>query len=196
MDAFLEEKDIDPKVEVTARYRHLCHTFVQISSEASESKEGYELVVRGANEMIAKLKDIKKRKESPDKSAPSNTTQNEPSEIVFIDNTNFTKLYCWMDAVKYKRNKSLTKEEIEAFWRSNKHREEVEVTNSASSQTQIHDHQANDETTNSNDDYEENLIKKHGWWVSSSLAHLNEPPVLPPQEPTTYKCVSLFKQTG
>ncbi|WMV10929.1 hypothetical protein MTR67_004314 [Solanum verrucosum] len=84
MDAILEEKDIDPKVEVTARYRHLCHTFVQISSSASESKEGYELVVNGVNEMIAKLKDIKKRKESPDKSAPSNTTQNEPSEILSI----------------------------------------------------------------------------------------------------------------
>ncbi|KAG5627338.1 hypothetical protein H5410_012556 [Solanum commersonii] len=81
MDAILEEKDIDPKVEVTARYRHLCHTFVQISKSASESKEGYELVVNGANEMInAKLKDIKKRTESPDKSAPSNTTQNEPSD--------------------------------------------------------------------------------------------------------------------
>ncbi|KAL3328380.1 hypothetical protein AABB24_035827 [Solanum stoloniferum] len=92
MDAILEEKDIDPKVEVTARYRHLCHTFVQISSETSEFKEGYELVVNGANEMIAKLKDIKKRKESPDKSPPSNTTQNEPSEIICIDNTNFTKV--------------------------------------------------------------------------------------------------------
>uniref|UniRef100_M0ZQE6 Uncharacterized protein n=1 Tax=Solanum tuberosum TaxID=4113 RepID=M0ZQE6_SOLTU len=54
------------------------------------SSEGHELVVNGANEMIAKLKDIKKRKESPDKSAPSNTTQNELSE--FIDNTNFTKV--------------------------------------------------------------------------------------------------------
>ncbi|KAK6774318.1 hypothetical protein RDI58_029557 [Solanum bulbocastanum] len=92
MDAILEEKDIDPKIEVTARYRHLCHTFVQILTEASESKEGYELVVNGANEMIAKLKDIKKRKELPDKSTPSNTTQNEPSEIVFIDNTNFTNV--------------------------------------------------------------------------------------------------------
>ncbi|KAK6787082.1 hypothetical protein RDI58_015607 [Solanum bulbocastanum] len=74
MDVILEEKDIDPKVEVNARYRHLCHTFVQISTKASESKEGYELVVNGANEMIAKLKNIKKRKESPDKSAPTNTT--------------------------------------------------------------------------------------------------------------------------
>ncbi|KAH0650411.1 hypothetical protein KY284_030323 [Solanum tuberosum] len=100
--------------------------------------------------------------------------------------------------VKYKRNKSLTKEEIEAFWRSKKHREEDEVMSKSmlSSQTQIHDHQANDETTNSKDDDEEKLIKKHGWWVSSSLAHLNEPPVLPPQEPTTYKRVSLFKQSG
>ncbi|XP_060200856.1 protein FAR1-RELATED SEQUENCE 5-like [Lycium barbarum] len=92
VDIDLVEKDSDPKVEVTARYRHLCHTFVQISSEASESTEGYELAAKGANEIIAKLKDIKKRNESPEKLAPSKSIQNEPSEIIFIDNTNVTKV--------------------------------------------------------------------------------------------------------
>lgn len=92
MDIILVEKKIDPKVEVTARYRHLCHIFVQISSEASESKEGYELAAKGANEIIVKLRDMKKRNESLEKLAPSNSLQNEPSEIVFIDNTNVTKV--------------------------------------------------------------------------------------------------------
>ncbi|KAM3238321.1 protein FAR1-RELATED SEQUENCE 5-like [Capsicum annuum] len=87
MDASLVEKDIDPKVEVTTRYRHLCHTFVQISSEALESKEGYELAVKGANEIIFKLKDIKRMNESAEKLATSNSIQNELSEIIFIDNT-------------------------------------------------------------------------------------------------------------
>lgn len=50
----------DPKAE--NRYRYLCKTFVQIASEASESKEGYKLTVKYANEIVAKLKEIKKKK--------------------------------------------------------------------------------------------------------------------------------------
>ncbi|XP_009801826.2 protein FAR1-RELATED SEQUENCE 5-like [Nicotiana sylvestris] len=91
MDVSLIAKETDPKVEVTARYRHLCQTFVQISSEASESIEGYELVANHANEIISKLKDVKKRKESQ-KSVPGNVIQNEPNETVFVDNTNVTKV--------------------------------------------------------------------------------------------------------
>ncbi|XP_019265391.1 PREDICTED: protein FAR1-RELATED SEQUENCE 1-like [Nicotiana attenuata] len=91
MDVSLIAKETDPEVEVTSRYRHLCQTFVQISSEASESIEGYELVANYANEIISKLKDVKKRKESQ-KSVPGNVIQNEPNETVFVDNTNVTKV--------------------------------------------------------------------------------------------------------
>ncbi|KAK6796237.1 hypothetical protein RDI58_003938 [Solanum bulbocastanum] len=42
----------DPKAEVSTRYMHLCKTFVQIPSEASEFKEEYELIVKYANEII------------------------------------------------------------------------------------------------------------------------------------------------
>nr|XP_033516126.1 protein FAR-RED ELONGATED HYPOCOTYL 3-like [Nicotiana tomentosiformis] len=91
MDVSLVAKKTDPKVEVTTRYRHLCQTFVQISSEASEYIEGYELVANYVNEIIAKLKDVKKRKETQ-KLVPSNVIQNEPNEIVFVDNTNVTKV--------------------------------------------------------------------------------------------------------
>ncbi|KAK6789781.1 hypothetical protein RDI58_013581 [Solanum bulbocastanum] len=87
MDVILVEKDIDPKVEVTTRYRHLCHTFVKFQVKLQNPKRvRNELVVKGANKVIAKLKDINKRNESFDKSPSSNTTQNEPSEIVYIDN--------------------------------------------------------------------------------------------------------------
>ncbi|XP_060210284.1 protein FAR1-RELATED SEQUENCE 1-like [Lycium barbarum] len=84
--------DSNPKVEVTARYRHLGQTFVQILSQASESREGYELVARCANEIIAKLKDIKNRDESHENSATGNSIQNEPSETIFIDTVNVTKV--------------------------------------------------------------------------------------------------------
>ncbi|XP_060177696.1 uncharacterized protein LOC132607621 isoform X2 [Lycium barbarum] len=93
--------------------------------------------------------------------------------------------------VKYKRNKSLTKEETEAFWRSKKHKEENSSFEDAA--------KTSFETSNSGEilgmDSEdtEKLIKKHGWWVSSKWAHLNEPPVLPPDE-ATYKHLSRFKQ--
>ncbi|XP_060190110.1 uncharacterized protein LOC132619169 [Lycium barbarum] len=106
--------------------------------------------------------------------------------------------------VKYKRNKSLTKEEIEAFWRSKKHKEEDTSALSPRSQIQANSSfedaaKTSFETSNSgeilgmdNEDTEK-LIKKHGWWVSSKWAHLNEPPVLPSDE-ATYKHLSRFKQ--
>ncbi|XP_060213351.1 protein FAR1-RELATED SEQUENCE 5-like [Lycium barbarum] len=81
----------DPKVEIIARYRHLCQTFVQISSEASESKEGYELAANCTNKIIAKLNDVKKRNESHEEPIPSNNIQNEPSETIFVNNTNVHK---------------------------------------------------------------------------------------------------------
>ncbi|KAF3675103.1 putative protein TRANSPARENT TESTA 12-like [Capsicum annuum] len=45
-------EEIDPKAEVRTRYKHLCKTFIQIASEASEFREGYELAGKYANEII------------------------------------------------------------------------------------------------------------------------------------------------
>lgn len=47
---------------------------------------------KGANDIIDKLMDTKKRNKSPEKWVPRNNIQNEPSEIIFIDSTNFTKV--------------------------------------------------------------------------------------------------------
>ena len=55
-----KDKENDPVLEATKRYRHLCSTFVRISTEAAESREGYEVVAECANEIIAKLKDVAK----------------------------------------------------------------------------------------------------------------------------------------
>ncbi|CAN4077103.1 unnamed protein product [Withania somnifera] len=106
--------------------------------------------------------------------------------------------------VKYKRNKSLTKEEIKAFWRSKEHKEanheplsDSSMLSPASCQIQANEDESTKTTYEASSSDEEKLIKKHGWWVSSSLAHLNERPVLA-SEHDTYKRVSFFKppQTG
>ncbi|KAM3397648.1 hypothetical protein P3S68_001161 [Capsicum galapagoense] len=91
MDINLVTKDSNPKVEVIARYRHLCQTFIQISSEASGSKEGYELAAIFVNELITKLNDIKKRKKSVEEPIQDNNIQNEANETVFVDNSNISK---------------------------------------------------------------------------------------------------------
>ncbi|OMO75102.1 hypothetical protein COLO4_26289 [Corchorus olitorius] len=106
-----------------------------------------------------------------------------------------------------KRNRSLTKEEIEAYWKSKKQTEEEHLKAISSPSS---DHSSNqletlfeeqgmkytrssslpntkqgfldmDSETNL-----ENIIKKNGWWTRSNWAFLNEPPVL--ERPTnSYK---------
>ncbi|KAF3674233.1 hypothetical protein FXO37_06490 [Capsicum annuum] len=92
MDINLVTKDSNPKVEVIARYKHLCQTFIQISSKASGCKEGYELAAIFVNELITKLNDIKKRKESVEEPIQDNNIQNEANETVFVDNSNISKV--------------------------------------------------------------------------------------------------------
>ncbi|KAM3233316.1 hypothetical protein P3L10_018675 [Capsicum annuum] len=92
MDINLVIKDSDLKVEVIARYKHLCQTFVQISSETFGSKEGYELPAICVNELITKLNDIKKRKESVKEPTPDNNIQSEANETIFVDNSNVSKV--------------------------------------------------------------------------------------------------------
>ncbi|TYG70110.1 hypothetical protein ES288_D05G286200v1 [Gossypium darwinii] len=106
------------------------------------------------------------------------------------------------------RNRSLTKEEIEAYWKSKKQTEEEHLKatfspsytcthsyletpleehgsknlRSNSSQTPLEEHGSKNLRSNSSqEDAEtslENIIKKNGWWTRSNWAFLNEPPVL------------------
>ncbi|EOY14796.1 DNA polymerase epsilon catalytic subunit A, putative [Theobroma cacao] len=98
-----------------------------------------------------------------------------------------------------KRNRSLTKEEIDAYWRSKKKTEEehLKAISSASdscSQLEIPFEKYGRQYMRSSSmplpntkqsfldtDTEtslENIIKKNGWWTRSNWAFLNEPPVL------------------
>nr|XP_033517422.1 uncharacterized protein LOC104117113 [Nicotiana tomentosiformis] len=80
----------DPKVKVSTRYRHLCQTLVQIASEASESREGYELVAQYSNEIIAKLKEVKIKNESHE--SPSVPSEVLHDKTIFVDSANVTKV--------------------------------------------------------------------------------------------------------
>ncbi|XP_075093778.1 protein FAR1-RELATED SEQUENCE 5-like [Nicotiana tabacum] len=80
----------DSKVEVSIRYRHLGQTLVQIASEASESKEGYELLAKYSNEIIAKLKEVKIKNESHE--SPPVPSKVLHDETIFVDSANVTKV--------------------------------------------------------------------------------------------------------
>ncbi|XP_055836106.1 uncharacterized protein LOC129904570 [Solanum dulcamara] len=112
-------------------------------------------------------------------------------------------------AMKYRKNKSLTKEDIEAYWRSKKQIEEEHqrYVSMLSPQSQKQGQaniafeeaaKAEEERLNSkelsdlsSEESFDQLIKKNGWWMSSNWAHLNEPPVKVP-ESAAYKYVSQF----
>ncbi|KAK9220310.1 hypothetical protein WN943_008960 [Citrus x changshan-huyou] len=101
---------------------------------------------------------------------------------------------------KIKRNQSLTKDEIEAYWRAKKKTEEehLKAVSSPSDSVQKQEISTNNESEikyqRSNSlpmattktglmevDEEtslEKFIKKQGWWTRSTSAFLNEPPVL------------------
>ncbi|KAJ0257399.1 DNA polymerase epsilon catalytic subunit A [Hirschfeldia incana] len=68
-----------------------------------------------------------------------------------------------------RRCKSLTREEIDAFWKSKKKTEEEHVQAVSKLVTQ-----EVAESQGKEDPYE-NQIKKSGWWRRSNLAFLNEP---------------------
>ncbi|CAH9080971.1 unnamed protein product [Cuscuta epithymum] len=103
-------------------------------------------------------------------------------------------------AVKYKRNKSLTKEEINSYWRSKKEQKdkkemEKEEDNhyhpSSSSSGQLLNEIQEGIVVDPADSQTslDKLTQTHGWWVKSNWAHLNEPP--PPEE-AVHRCVSQF----
>ncbi|KAL0391965.1 UNVERIFIED_CONTAM: hypothetical protein Sradi_2419300 [Sesamum radiatum] len=97
---------------------------------------------------------------------------------------------------KYRRSKSLTKEEIEAFWKSKKLKEEEHLRDisllSPRTQTSIFEEGATTPTTDTERNKSlEKLIQKNGWWISSNWAFLNEPPVIA-TEGTRHKYASQF----
>ncbi|KAH8509458.1 hypothetical protein H0E87_011283 [Populus deltoides] len=101
-------------------------------------------------------------------------------------------------SMKYRRNRSLTRGEIDAYWRLKKRTEEdhLKAISGLSSNSQDgadEDHGIEFQRSSSLPaattkerfmDMEtdqaslEQLIKKNGWWTSSNWAFLNEPPVL------------------
>lgn len=99
-------------------------------------------------------------------------------------------------AVMFRRNKSLTKEEVDGYWRLKKKKkdedekkEQCPRSSSAGSSAQMkEDSLLLDTGTISETDSLEKPILTHGWWVSSNWAHLNEPP---PEE-GGYKYASQF----
>ncbi|KAD4385563.1 hypothetical protein R6Q59_010508 [Mikania micrantha] len=110
-------------------------------------------------------------------------------------------------SVQLERNKSMTKEEIATYWKSKKNEEELHaVLTKASTFSDGDLHQTKDESdktynrSNSlpntlqdsileeeNEEEErEKLFKKHGWWINSRWAFLNEPPVIASETPSRY----------
>ncbi|KAK2660549.1 hypothetical protein Ddye_007082 [Dipteronia dyeriana] len=100
-------------------------------------------------------------------------------------------------SVKYKRNKSLTQEEIDNYWREKKRRDQEEHLKPISSSSDI-SHGDDDQESKykeeegesgvtekvslmENDKEAKNLerfMKTNAWWTRSNMAFLNEPPVL------------------
>ncbi|EYU32774.1 hypothetical protein ABFS82_14G044700 [Erythranthe guttata] len=98
--------------------------------------------------------------------------------------------------VKLRRNKSLTKDGIESFWKSKKEKEEEHLRDSLLSPRSRHKTTVfNEMLEMENETNLEKLIQKNGWWVSSNLAFLNEPPVIA-EEGTVGRYASQFHVAG
>ncbi|KAI4336870.1 hypothetical protein L6164_015348 [Bauhinia variegata] len=103
-------------------------------------------------------------------------------------------------SARLQRNRSLTKEEIDAYWKSKKEKEEEHLRAiSTLSDTLLREHarrhvdaenkfnkssainlthiRENSAVVNLDTNLEE-FIKKNGWWTKSSWAFLNEPPAM------------------
>jgi hypothetical protein len=115
------------------------------------------------------------------------------------------------NVVNLRRNKSLTKGEIEAFWKSKKQKEEEHLRDisllSPRTQKFIFEEAAKRINASGeqplpatekelldmeNETSLEKLILKNGWWISSNSAFLNEPPVIAP-EGTANKYTAQFQ---
>ncbi|XP_076922386.1 uncharacterized protein LOC143584156 isoform X2 [Bidens hawaiensis] len=109
-------------------------------------------------------------------------------------------------SVHLERNKSMTKEEIATYWRSKKNvNEEHGVLKKTytfyerngsekiyrrstslpiTKEDPIIESQEDDD--DDDDEKREKLFKKHGWWINSRWAFLNEPPVISTETPSRY----------
>jgi len=109
------------------------------------------------------------------------------------------------ETVRFQRNKSETKEEIEAYWRSMKKDEEEatsETLTENSEESILKEPERKIQRSSSvpsskeglldvgTETSLEKLIKKNGWWTRSNSAFLNEPPVLASDR--DYKYASQF----
>ncbi|ESQ34847.1 hypothetical protein EUTSA_v10009139mg [Eutrema salsugineum] len=92
------------------------------------------------------------------------------------------------DPNSVKRCKSLTREDIDAFWKEKKKNEEEHVQAISKLVVQVAESQAQEEKIE--DDPYENQSKKSGWWQRSTWAFLNEPRE---EEGRPNKYVSQFK---
>ncbi|KAB2044918.1 hypothetical protein E1A91_D01G129200v1 [Gossypium mustelinum] len=96
-------------------------------------------------------------------------------------------------SVILKRNRSLTKEEIEAFWRSKRKTEEEHLNAIYGSPDSCNQQYGREYMRSSSmpipnrnqgfidmdtEKSLENIVKQSGWWTRSTWAFLNEPPVL------------------
>ncbi|KAH7850057.1 hypothetical protein Vadar_027228 [Vaccinium darrowii] len=116
--------------------------------------------------------------------------------------------------VRIQRNKSETKEEIEAYWRSKKKDEEEhlraisDMLTKNSGESTIKEPERKIQRSSSvplprteeglldvgTETSLEKLIKKNGWWTRSNSAFLNEPPVIASDR--DYKYASQFHVAG
>jgi hypothetical protein len=108
-------------------------------------------------------------------------------------------------AVKYQRNRSLTKEKIEHYWKSQHQKGEHDNKKAVGDrigmlkegERVIYQRSASMPLPNNNSiDMEtqhdfEKLLHKNGWWVSSKWAFLNEKPVIASEGPI-YKYASQY----
>ncbi|CAM8915881.1 unnamed protein product [Rhodiola kirilowii] len=97
-------------------------------------------------------------------------------------------------SVKFERNRSLTKDDINAYWSSRKKTQEEHLSSISSLSPRQVELEPTIERSNSlpGTDMEgeilgakqitetnlQKLINQHGWWTRSSSAFLNEPPVM------------------
>ncbi|OIV96333.1 hypothetical protein TanjilG_09760 [Lupinus angustifolius] len=99
-------------------------------------------------------------------------------------------------SARVERNRSLTKEEINAFWRTKKEIEEehLRAVSKLSENIQVSKYKEIEKFHKSSTTVPlasikesldmdvntslEQLIKKNGWWTKSSWAFLNEPPIM------------------
>ncbi|XP_058220802.1 uncharacterized protein LOC131331017 [Rhododendron vialii] len=118
--------------------------------------------------------------------------------------------------VKIQRNKSATKEEIEAYWRSKKKDEEEhlraipDMLTKSSEESKLKEPERKLQRSSSvplsntkdglldmgTETSFEKLIKKNGWWTRCTSAFLNEPPVIASDGGPAHKYLSQFHVAG